>query len=122
MNRTLLIFLLMLLPLQFSWAAVASYCQHETEVNTQHIGHHAATHDARNDSSSADTDTDAKTDSKLSDADCDVCHFSCTKPVCAHTAALPMPSITNGFTSALSTLYLSHIGESPEEPDWMLAA
>jgi hypothetical protein len=42
MRRYLIIFLLLLLPFQFSWAAVASYCQHETESSTQHIGHHEA--------------------------------------------------------------------------------
>ncbi|NBT82917.1 MAG: hypothetical protein EBT56_15195 [Betaproteobacteria bacterium] len=32
MRKFLAIFLLVLLPLQFSWAAVAGYCQHEAGV------------------------------------------------------------------------------------------
>lgn len=40
MRRRLAIVLLALLPLQFSWAAVASYCGHETQAATGHFGHH----------------------------------------------------------------------------------
>jgi len=43
MKKFLAIFLLVLLPLQFSWAAMASYCEHETSVTATHPGHH--THD-----------------------------------------------------------------------------
>jgi hypothetical protein len=43
MRRYLAIFLLVLLPLQYSWAAMASYCEHETSVTAKHPGHH--THD-----------------------------------------------------------------------------
>ena len=32
-------FLLIVLPLQISWAVAATYCQHETG-STQHFGHH----------------------------------------------------------------------------------
>jgi len=40
----LAIFLLALLPLQFSWAAVASYCGHETQAGAEHFGHHDDPH------------------------------------------------------------------------------
>ncbi|NCV41106.1 MAG: hypothetical protein EBW11_11190 [Betaproteobacteria bacterium] len=42
MRKFLAIFLLVLLPLQFSWAAVAGYCQHEAGVTANHPGHHLA--------------------------------------------------------------------------------
>ena len=33
--------------MQLSWAAVASYCQHESSATTaQHVGHHEHQHDA----------------------------------------------------------------------------
>ena len=38
-------FLLIVLPLQISWAVAATYCQHETG-STQHFGHHDHKHHA----------------------------------------------------------------------------
>ena len=46
MRKWLAIVLLVFLPLQFSWAAVASYCQHETGAAAKHFGHHAHQHKA----------------------------------------------------------------------------
>jgi hypothetical protein len=46
MRRLLSILLLVLLPLQFSWAAVAPYCGHEAAPEVQHVGHHAHEHHA----------------------------------------------------------------------------
>ena len=40
MRRWLSILLLVFLPFQFSWAAVAGYCQHEADAASQHFGHH----------------------------------------------------------------------------------
>ncbi|AKZ62498.1 hypothetical protein F506_07240 [Herbaspirillum hiltneri N3] len=119
MKRYALIFLLMLLPFQFSWAAVASYCQHESDPVAQHVGHHAAA------DSKQDQQPDNSDDSKFntgSDADCSFCHFSCSKPMNSHAAWTPPAQEKSSFTPSLLPLYLSHIGESPEEPDWMLAA
>lgn len=39
-RRWLSILLLVLLPLQFGWTAVAAYCEHETRTESQHLGHH----------------------------------------------------------------------------------
>ena len=36
--------MLALLPLQFSWAAVAAYCGHETGQHAEHLGHHEHRH------------------------------------------------------------------------------
>ena len=122
MKRYVLIFLLMLLPFQFSWAAVASYCQHESNPAAQHVGHHAS---ADSKQEKQDQLADQSDDSKLntgSDADCSFCHFSCSKPMNSHTAWTPPVQEKNSFTLSLAPLYLSHIGESPDEPDWMLAA
>jgi hypothetical protein len=40
MTRLFTIFLLLLLPLQFSLAAASAYCVDETEVRSEHFGHH----------------------------------------------------------------------------------
>ena len=44
MRRWLSILMLTLLPLQFSWAAVAAYCGHETGQHAEHLGHHEHQH------------------------------------------------------------------------------
>lgn len=116
MRRYLIIFLLLLLPFQFSWAAVASYCQHETESSTQHLGHHEA------DAGSKQDQTPEKKLSEGDDADCSFCHFSCSKPLNPLVTWAPAVAEKDRFTVSTPARYLSHIGESPEEPDWMLAA
>jgi hypothetical protein len=42
MRRLVLIFMMFLLPLQWSWAAAASVCEHEGD--TTHFGHHEHKH------------------------------------------------------------------------------
>ena len=44
MRRWFAILMLALLPLQFSWAAVAAYCGHETGQHAEHLGHHEHRH------------------------------------------------------------------------------
>lgn len=43
-RRYLILFLVFLLPLQVSWAAVANYCGHEQQTTTAHFGHHQDEH------------------------------------------------------------------------------
>ncbi|MEJ8853317.1 hypothetical protein WKW79_01980 [Variovorax robiniae] len=44
MRRLLLVFLMLLMPLQTVWSAAASVCMHE-ETTTRHFGHHDPHHD-----------------------------------------------------------------------------
>jgi hypothetical protein len=44
MRRLILILLLTVMPLQWSWAAIASFCQHEAGRAEQHLGHHVHEH------------------------------------------------------------------------------
>ncbi len=76
MRRLVLVFMMMLLPLQWSWAAAASVCQHE--ANGAHFGHHEH---KRDNCSQADVpDTAEKSDQNSDDPslgkhpDCQVCH------------------------------------------------
>lgn len=120
--RYVLIFLLMLLPLQFSWAAMAAYCSHETASSTSHVGHHQSTDATKADQPGQQDQSAAGKLAGDNDADCGVCHFSCVKPVGVQPTRLPVASAENSFLRALATRYLSHIGDTPEEPDWMLVA
>lgn len=44
MRRWFSILLLVLLPIQFSWAAAAAYCEHESGARADHFGHHEHDH------------------------------------------------------------------------------
>jgi hypothetical protein len=90
MRRLLLVLLMLILPTQWTWAAAASYCQHESgSSHSQHLGHHEHRH------------TELKTDQAAADAqdlqqagehaDCPSCHGAGSAPLMqaplsAHTA------------------------------------
>ena len=74
MSRWVVALMLVLLPLQFSWAAVASYCQHEraTSASTvQHVGHHEHQHES--DTTVGNAKVGEKNLDKF-DPDCRSCH------------------------------------------------
>lgn len=79
MRRFILIFMMVLLPLQWSWAAAASVCAHEQ--GTSHFGHHEHQH-ASGEAVHAD-DGQALVDHP----DCQGCHGVGT--ACMGTAAPP---------------------------------
>ncbi len=69
MRKFVAVLFLLILPLQWSTAAVAAYCQHEQDGKAQqHVGHHAHEHQA----SAAQTDSDPGNSDF--DADCPSCH------------------------------------------------
>jgi len=116
MKKYLVIFLLVLLPLQFSWASVASYCQHETDVATKHPGHH--THDHASTDHPEATKNAAQS---VVDHDCATCHMSCAA---ALTSDL---STTAVAASDHHSLHLQGIAsqlsrERPERPQWPVLA
>ncbi|MFN0184110.1 MAG: hypothetical protein ACKVQR_09870 [Aquabacterium sp.] len=140
-RRLLAIFLLAILPFQFSWAAVASYCEHEIQGDG-HFGHHdhdrdhahhvGASSDAgpaadlSGDPSSTPDETGGATGDKTPDAidlDCTHCHGSCS---CGALVTCPL-----GLHGALSTAPPSatvdetggaHAPTRPERPQWLLLA
>lgn len=73
MRKWLAIFLLVFMPQQLSWAAMAGYCQHESGAAAKHFGHHDHQHKAVD-------GEDASPDSNKygSDPDCAACHAGCT--------------------------------------------
>ena len=125
MRRWLAILMLALLPLQFSWAAVASYCGHEEQAGAAHFGHHEHQHHADtigNAETVADlvATADAAGDKAPSamDLDCGHCHGTCS-------AMLTLPM---GLPGALSTALPSvtvdktggaHAPTRPERPQWL---
>jgi hypothetical protein len=126
-RRFLAIVLLALLPLQFSWAAVASYCGHEEQAGATHFGHHEHQHHA-------DTVGNAEPVADLvrmrprmplrdkapgaMDLDCGHCHGYCSV----------MPTVAVGpawrtFTAHPSAILDeaggAHAPTRPERPQWL---
>ncbi len=111
-RRLLAIVLLALLPLQFSWAAVASYCEHETSVGAGHVCHHEHPHQANVDDGCPEGPATG-----AGDVDCGHCHGHCT-------GLLGLPESLSGDRST-ATLHTSpdeaggaHAPARPERPQW----
>ncbi len=64
MRKFAAILLLLLIPLQSSWAAVACYCQHEQGDSVRHFGHHEHQHESAK---------AAQPGAAVADADCGLC-------------------------------------------------
>lgn len=118
MRRWFAIFLLALLPLQFSWAAVGGYCGHETQQQTPHADHHenqqtglASVHsggDAAGQDGQAVNGCDC----------CDHCHGTCcSMPASVHrltvrVIAAPSAAQVQGIVRTLAA-------NPPERPQWL---
>ena len=115
MKRWLLIFLLTVLPLQMSWAAITIYCQHEQSQDSQHVGHHEHTHQKTAE------DTQKNKSLLTVDADCGFCHLgggvifnmpSYGEPIFLHAEAV---------TLTHTDFAISIRPERPERPKWARA-
>ena len=115
-RRLIAICLLMLLPFQFSWAAVADYCAHESDPQAQHLGHHE-----HHDSGHADAvnAADGEADVEQPAVDNDGCHsHGCCVGLTGSRAAMftgppvatPSP-VAEAATGAL-------LANPPDRPQW----
>lgn len=119
MRRLLLILMIMVLPFQLSWAAAATYCQHESSPVASHFGHHVHKHSIK----SVDSKSEKTVGSKLlSDNDCTVCHLGGVGVVSMPSYALSL-EVTNIDKAFVSTpLHASVRPDRPERPQWVRAA
>jgi cytochrome c553 len=113
-KKILLILLLTILPIQYSWSVAAVYCQHES-VKVAHFGHHGHVHE-----SLSDEGADKSKPSKAH-ADCEVCHHAVQASVPAADGPVPAAG-ARIYASPQPTRYLSHISEGPPRPNWPLVA
>lgn len=113
MRRWLLIFLVVFLPMQLSWAAVANYCQHETGAAAQHFGHHEHQHkvDAKR------TDTGNPKAAGAIDADCGMCHASSATAI-FETVSFSLLAVSLDTDCAFSLIFSSRPPTLPERPNW----
>lgn len=72
MHRLVALFVLILLPMQWTYAAVGSYCRHEATAESSHVGHHEHKHEQGN--FAEDNDKDDR--DSFDDQDCPTCHCS----------------------------------------------
>lgn len=115
MRRLFLILLLAMLPLQFSWAVAASYCQHEQGKTVTHFGHHAHDHAGKADS---DGDTASKAQP---DNDCCICHLAGTSVV-PLTAPVIIPSDNPHPQDVYAFSFHSFIPDGLSKPNWRHAS
>jgi hypothetical protein len=119
-KKFLLIVLLLVLPLQYSWAAAAVYCQHERGAAT-HPGHHAHQHQAQDGRGQDDVGDDGGATSKAFHADCESCHLFSHATLVPDMPA-PLAPTAQSHRAAPARHYVSHIPDSPKRPDWLLVA
>ena len=113
----LAILMLALLPLQFSWAAVAAYCGHETGQHVQHLGHHEHQHtdEATADQGSAPADQSAPAGF---DFDCGHCHGTCASMPAPMGDISPLALASHPVTPVEGTVRT--LAQSPpERPQWL---
>jgi hypothetical protein len=112
-RKLFFIVLLAILPIQFSWAAVAAYCRHESGEATRHLGHHEHQHRAAKDGDSTDRKASS---SLLADQDCGACQLGAAQPIPPSVIGTPAAdSEPPRFTWSIS--YDSCIPAGPERPD-----
>lgn len=132
MRRCLAIVLLALLPLQFSWAAVAVYCGHESAVRAAHFGHHTHQHPADAGADAADKSKKAEAASAAKKADAGSSMHG-QHPDCGQcqgcTAVLPLPADTlppadlAAAPRAAATCHARTLAPlPPERPQWAARA
>lgn len=113
MRRWFLIFLVIFLPMQLSWAAVASYCEHETEATAQHVGHHEHQHQA----DAQPTDSDSSKAYGSFDTDCGACHAGCCTAMLQSIPLLTI-SLSSDAHGAPALRLSSQPASLPERPNW----
>lgn len=111
MTRRIILFLALLLPLQFAWASAAVYCDHEIKpAQTRHFGHHAHLHEVG---------VEKPSPSKLTaDNDCGTCHTA-GSPVIFDASAFDMPvPTTNAVVPHALRRLPTALTRPPDRPQW----
>ncbi|GCL64789.1 hypothetical protein [Pseudaquabacterium pictum] len=119
MRRWLAILLLVLLPLQSTWAAVASYCAHAAAGAVDHGGHHGQA-----DTSHADHGVVPEQPVSSDSASCVLSGMGCGH---CHGHGAGMLSVASGFvpaahggapSAATAVPGAEHLPAQPERPQW----
>ena len=125
MTRWLLIVLMVLLPAQFSWAAAAPYCAHESNPISIHVGHHKHVHEgasteAKHTTSESEKEA-AKTPLASDHSDCHYCHAVVGQLASPTAPQFELPTRHVFLAVAIARLEGSR-ATSIERPKWTRAA
>src|SRR5690606_20876124 len=123
-NKVLVILMLLVMPLQASWALAAAYCQHEDVVTSVHFGHHTHEYDHGHEDAHEhvqDSDEGKQSTSGKAQADVHDCH--------GHTAGLLLITfeVPSQHPAQVPSIFYTSLNSSgiialPERPQWLLAA
>lgn len=116
MRRLVIVFLLMAMPFQWSWAVAGGICEHETGKAAQHFGHHSHEHDAKA-VKAGKTSAESKNPGVGIDADCAYCHLLVAEPS-APSQAPPSALADASHLVATLPLFGSLLADEPERPKW----
>lgn len=119
MRRWLVLLMLAFLPLQFSWSAVAGYCDDEPPgTGAAHLGHHDHAPHGHGDAAwpAADPATD-QAGQPAADLDCNHCHGQCTGVLAVFDASLP-PVQADPPAAAQAGPAPARAPAPPERPQW----
>lgn len=125
MRRLFALFLLLLMPFQFGWAAVAAYCGHESTPTACYFGHHDHQHRDGGSTASA-TQLPAGSADQIEaslvslDSDCSQCHFSVLK-VLATADVSGRPDADRQALTSHQPFLASRALDRIERPKWPLA-
>lgn len=90
MRRTLLVLLMLIMSAQWTWAAVASVCEHESDKSAVHLGHHEHQH--------MDDSADTPSPDSVAHADCATCHAGMSALLVAVELPPPLAAQDAGLT------------------------
>ena len=116
MKKVFLILMLCLLPLQYTWAMVASYDMHDAHDTETHFGHHE--HDADASTSDANSSQPDNQDIKKLDSHLHLGFFHLS---CGELIGYVMPMFeqqTTQVTTPYLFTYHSPPNYHPERPNW----
>jgi hypothetical protein len=109
--------MMLVLPLQLSWAAAATYCQHESSPAVSHYGHHVHKHLTK----SGDAKSESSPSKLLSDDDCTVCHLGGAGIVSMPSLSVPVDVAKADTPRGIIPLLTSSRPDRPERPKWKRA-
>jgi hypothetical protein len=115
MTVRLIVFLMLVVPLQLAWGAVSAYCEHETEAVSDHVGHHVHKHQQDEPNQAVEPGDDTK--NRSFDFDCGACHAAGGIALCSGIAALSFNGLSFAFTPAPS-FHITLFSSKPERPKW----
>ena len=122
MRRWFSFLLLVMLPLQLTWVAAATYCQHEKASEAYHFGHHEHAHQRLAGSANADAPAEdaVKGVKLLGDNDCGYCQLNTGKLVQLQSQFLSPVTEVIGHRDLLHPPQ-TRDPERLERPNWRLA-